>query len=331
MLKHRRQTFSSCFSNPFYSSSRLCQVFELITEKQIKSRIAVIRNFLNYLLHHDVCPEYKDQINAARATCDLAEKELWSISQAASLVPGDFNVACSTLFGGYYENAYVGDQEWAKGLSLNAGMSPEKARKVFKFGLAAHGDDETVKEYTYHVSSHQVRVVEVINTGLEITELIPGDKDVQELYANFPGLNPIGKLKGKTWYRPAPREEDLTEEEEANPPPKQIKEYTLWVEDKVLAKCFVGMKLEVVIRKLSFGVYYLDNVPAIYCSFYDVLPNEFMLGWREHVYLEPRPTNGVHPEQNRLEDEGTLKEINGNPAAFLHPEDESNANLEEDE
>ena len=288
----------------------------------------MIRNFLNYLLHHDVCPEYKDQINAARTTCDLAEKELWYISQATSSLPGDFNMACSTIFGGYYENTYVGDQEWAKGLGLNGGMSPEKARKVFKFGLAAHGNEELVKEFNYHVSSHQVRVVEVIETGLEITELIPGDKDVQELYANFPGLHPIGKLKGKTWFLPAPRQDDLTEEEEANPPLKEIKEYTLWVEDKVLVKCFVGMKLEAVIRKLSFGVYYLDNILGIFCSFYDVLPNEFMLGWREHVYLEPRATNGAHPEHTKLEGGDKLKEIGGNPAAVLQLEDDGNPNLE---
>lgn len=222
----------------------------------------------------------------------------------------------------------MGDQEWAKGLNLNSGMSQEKARKVFKFGLAAHGDDAIVKEYNYLVSSHQVRIVEVIETGLEITELIPGDKDIQEPYANFPGLNPIGKLKGKTWYLPAPRQDDLTEEEEANPPAKEIKEYTLWVEDKALAKCFVGMKLEVVIRKLNFGVYYMDNVLGIYCSFYDILPNEFMLGWREHVYLGPRATNGVQPGHNELEGEGKLKEISGDPAAFLQLKDDGNPNLE---
>jgi len=28
----------------------------------------------------------------------------------------------------------------------------------------------------------------------------------------------------------------------------------------------------------------------VFCSFYTMLPNELMLGWREHKYLPPRTT-----------------------------------------
>ena len=207
-------------------------------------------------------------------------------------MPGPFNIACSTLFGGYYENLYVGDQDWAKGLNLNWGMSPDRARKVFKFGLAAHGDDELVNRYNKQVADKSVRVEDVFETGLEITALVPANEEILSLYAHFPGLSPLGLLYAKTWYPPLPPVEDLTLEEENSLPPPVFREHVLWVEDTILEKCFVGMRFETTIRKLSFGVHYFDTVTGLFCSFYEILPNELMLGWREHVYLEPREKKG---------------------------------------
>ena len=252
--------------------------------------MAVIRNFLNYLLHHDVCPEYNDQINAARATCNLAEKELFECSSAAALMPGDFNKACSAIFGGYYENLYVGDAEWAKGIDFDPGMSPEKARKILKTGLAAQGDDKIIDAFKRQTLEKQSRVINAFRTGLEITEIICADQEVLALYKNVPACKPLGKLKVKTWYRLGPQE-DLTEEEEALQIPKPVREYDLWVEDELLQYCFVGMKFEATLRELSFGVYYFDTLASTHCSFYTVLPNELMIGWKEHVYLPPREKN----------------------------------------
>ena len=282
----------------------------MYTEKNIKSHIAVIRNFLNYILHHDVCPEYKDDINAARATCDLAEKQLWCCTLAAAWMTGDFNIACSTLFGGYYEHLYVGDQDWAKGIDLDPGMSPDTARKVLKAGLAAQGTDEIIQAFKSQTSRKEARVVTTTSTGFEVLELIFADQDVLALYEKVPGRKPLGKMKVQTWYNPALPSEDLTEEEEAVGVSKPAKQYELWLEDEVLEHCFVGMKFVAVIRELSFGVTYFDTVTGIYCSFYDVLPNERMIGWREHVYLPPR-------EKIRQGDEAEEHGNNGDVNASL--------------
>lgn len=68
--------------------------------EQIQLQCAVMRNFYNYLLHHDVCPEYEDEIFAARKVVDDAKTQLVAIHHLSRLVPGDFNVSCSVLLDG---------------------------------------------------------------------------------------------------------------------------------------------------------------------------------------------------------------------------------------
>lgn len=274
------------------SSSYLPQKFSLERETEVKSHVNVILNFLNYILHHDVCPEYKDQINAARTTCALAVRELFSITQARNALPGDFNIACSNIFGGFYQDANCIGQEWAKDLDTDKGMTDAEATRTFMAGLAAHGNDDQIAKYTKHVQKKKTRVVETIETGLEIVRIDRANKEVQDMYANssMAGLRVLGRFAAKTWYNPFNPPEDITEEEEADPDfmTPTFHYYDIWLEDEVLTHLLVGMKLDARIKKLSFGVDYLDGFSGVYCSFYTLLPNEEMLGWREHRYLPPR-------------------------------------------
>ncbi|MCJ1401971.1 hypothetical protein MMC11_005188 [Xylographa trunciseda] len=297
-----------------FLSSRLPVAFNMETEQQIKSHIAVIRNFLNYLLHHDVCPEYSDQINAARDTCNLGEKQLFSVSQACRLLPGDFNKACSVIFGGQYQGTYIGDQEWTRSLDIDKGMSEDQARRIFLAGLAAHGNNEVYEKYTKHVTKKKARIVEDAATGLEIVEMECANPEILSYYNSkenpVKGLLPLGILRVKSWNNPEDPPEDLTEEEELElaSKPKETKTYTFWVEDHVMSKLFVGMKFTAHVYKLSFGVWFFDTVLGAYCSFYQVLPNEKMLGWREHKYLPPREVNRPPELQLVTREEGTEEE-----------------------
>ena len=321
--------FDGCLKG--FLSSWLPQCFDIATEKQARSYTAVIRNFLNYLLYHDVCPEYVSQIHAARLTCDIGERQLWDVSQAAAWLPGDFNTACSTLFGGYYENIYAGDQEWARGLDLKMGMSKEQARKVLKAGLAANGTDEMIQKFKTQAAKSEIKSINVTNLGLEVVELSPAEKDVKELYTSLSDLWPLGKIRLREWHNPANPPEDLTDEERlaltsstttTTTPPR---EFVLFLEDIVLEKCFVGMKFDATIRELSFGIEHLDTITGVYCSFYDILPNELMMGWREHVYLEPREKMnqeaGEEKEEEGEGEDGNGSEI-GNAVPHLDNDDE---------
>lgn len=261
-------------------------VFDLLTQQRINSYTAIIRNFLNYILHHDVCPEYKDQVQAARRVCDQAEQELWEIAQANVLLPGNFNRACSDIFGGIYQGLYIGDQEWAEGVEDSRGMSPETARKTFRLALAAQASEEIFEKYNRQGVDRSVRVTSVFDANVEVTELIPPSKEVLALYRSSAGqgLQPVGQLRAKSWSNPFCYPEDLTVEEEAAAAAGETETtdyYEFWVEEELLRHCFVGMKLETKVHRTSFGVDYFDSITGVWCSFFRLLPNEMAIGWRE--------------------------------------------------
>src|SRR5437588_301127 len=58
----------------------------------------MVRNFLSYVLQHDVCPEHAANIEAARRICDSARRELPRCEDASSDLPGPFNEACRMLY-----------------------------------------------------------------------------------------------------------------------------------------------------------------------------------------------------------------------------------------
>lgn len=121
--------------------------FGLYDEKEVKQVTSVIKNFLNYVLAHGVCPEYVKDVLAARKICDLAEKELWSIKQVQYLLPGDFNIAASTLYGGFYEGLrFSGSHLWDNNseelLEVNEGLGDGDAELVFNAVIAMSGSDD---------------------------------------------------------------------------------------------------------------------------------------------------------------------------------------------
>ena len=235
-------------------------------------------------------------------------------------------MACSEIFGGALHGLYVGDQEWVKGILPtlpNCGISPQLARKTFKTGLIARGDDQVFELYKKQGDANKIKVMNEIETGLQVTELLPAEKEVLDLYQSAvgQGLKPLGRMRAKTWYYPGAPEEDMTEEEEAATAaaPKEMKDYELWVEDEVLAKCFVGMKFITTIKELSFGILYFDEMRGIYCSFYDMLPNDAIIGWRkpETTWLpmreKPTDDEGEEDLENGIEgdDQGAGVDIAG--------------------
>ena len=196
-------------------------------------------------------------------------------------------MACSEIFGGMYQGMNLADRVWmdeSDDLS-STGISPERARHVFKIGIAANADDKMFSKYRQQLSAKDCRQISTEETSFEITEIIHADNTVLALYAQkqSAGLKILGKMKAKTWSNPRAPDEDLTEEEEvnlkANPPKPKI--YEFWLEEEILEKCELGMKFEATIRETSFGLSYFDAIGGIYCSFYQVIPNDFMRDWRE--------------------------------------------------
>ncbi len=204
------------------------------------------------------------------------------------MLPGDFNKSCSEIFGGMYQGMWSANQEWMQGMDLDyeIGISPHHARKVFKYALAVNADDDTLKTYEKQLKEKATKATSVHEyTGFEVTEIIFATQETLNFYAQreCADLKPIGKMRAKSWIVPTAASEDLTEEEAAALAAKtpETKHYEFWVEDEILSHCVVGMKVEATVTELSFGVSYFDALSGVHCSFYQLLPNELMVGWRE--------------------------------------------------
>ncbi len=151
------------------SSSVVPFYWDFNSEAQVKECVNVLRNFYNYLLHHSVCPEYEDGVHAALRVCEVAQRELLSINRLSFLLPGEFNIACSTLFGGFYKGMHAAGAEWTGGFESNKqslGLGERRARQVFTLGVATYGDEERFPT-SQKLHLHQTTVLVEENVGLE--------------------------------------------------------------------------------------------------------------------------------------------------------------------
>ena len=167
-----------------------------------------------------------------------------------------------------------------------AGISPDKARQTFKIGLAVQGTDAVSIAYKQQSNDLSIKTIKSKTIGLEVTQVVPANKEVKHFYDNHPaakGLKALGKLRTKTWEPPYRLARDLTGEERiAEAEAKKVVEhYEFLIEDYILDDCFVGMKLETTVHEMSFGLRFFDLLYGVHCSFYDVLPNEVMAGWKD--------------------------------------------------
>ncbi len=223
-----------------HSSWRVPSMFSTNSLQDIQLYSAVIRNFLNYILQHSVCPEYTTDVLAARSITFLAEQELWSIRQLQLLLPGDFNIAASTLYGGRYEGIQEGIDSWLspeerlKEANVE-GMKLGDAQRVFTTAVALTGTDEMFAEAmepNVHVLSAEKKFFEVVAIHRASEADIKEYAQVLNTKGEAGMIKPLGSVLVKYWEGPKLEEEDCTDDEDNTPP--EGTEETLWFEDELL-------------------------------------------------------------------------------------------------
>lgn len=133
-----------------FFSYRVPGLYYFNKRENVEQVTTTIERFMDYLLQQDVCPEHADDILATRNFCREAVDELWSTREAQSWLPGDFNVACSTLFGGNYGKMYDGKTYWGDlqpGESAFVGFTPEQATQIVGLGIVGTATEEVYKKY----------------------------------------------------------------------------------------------------------------------------------------------------------------------------------------
>jgi hypothetical protein len=272
----------------------------------------VMRNFYNYLLHHNVCPEFESQILAARKICDLADMELFNVVVAGERLPGPFNTAVSATHGGTVAGVYSGEQDWQDGGTI--GRTLQDCRDIVKFAISAYGSQQQYEKVadvgTFETVYHE-------QISLEVVEVEMAEETTRALYAaareekSF--LATLGKLHCRRWTYPlAP---NFDHSDEALERQQTEHTMTLWVEEDILQYCAVGMKIQGEVRELDIGVKWLDSIRAIGPSFFEWLPNEL---YKEEKALKAEYEAQQHNKQTNaeLEDMEDLED----PAESVDPQ-----------
>jgi hypothetical protein len=241
-------------------------MLSLESEAETKLCSMVIRNFLNYVLQHEVCPEYTEDIMAARKICGVAERELWAMKNLSIKLPGGFNIALSTIFGGHYRSTYLAEDHWEPRNYCNRAVQDmASARLVFDKGVQYLIDNGMAWKDANSIVKSTVKFYEVVDIKLSPDE-------------------ELGAIKCKSWEGPGLDEEEAFDDESPieilGAAAGSVQNETFWLEPAVLCWLSVGMKLEAVVVELDNGFKFLDSVGA-FCSFYTYLENEKMGGYRE--------------------------------------------------
>lgn len=252
----------------------------------VKLATVTIRNFLSYLMYHDVCPEYTANIDEARKSCDIASKELWHNQQFTAKSPGNFNTASSTLFGGFFYDMYVEDDQWTNPKDDDSvRMTNEIARKVVKFALAGAGTDDQAWRFQRLAHEGGLRAMRIEDIdGFEVTAVILPNEDTRAFYdVHAPDLQPVGRLLGKAYRDPGRPSVDLNPEEQEEWASRTgtLPEFEFFLEEELLQYCYPGMKLMTSVWELNCGFHFFDEIFTAYSSIYTVLANDLMFGWKK--------------------------------------------------
>jgi hypothetical protein len=277
-------------------------------------------NFYNYLMIHNVCPEFTDDILAARRVCERAKYELPAIATFEERMHGGINLACSVLFGGHYAQAYGGNfDSWVNhDAATETTMPVEKARLILWAAIGALGSDEMFDavfptEAIPTIELSKLKFTKEETVDLEVVSVEKTSSETQDFYANQNkaqckvNLKALGKLVCKPWEKDnGPTSYDLPKGVPYSPRPSQT-EFTFWLEGDTLDYSFEGMKFSASIRYLAFegcqdGLWVLDAISKVYCSFYTWILNELM----DKPYKEVRVMTSEEAKAEEEREEGVL-------------------------
>ncbi|KAI1003847.1 hypothetical protein K3495_g4363 [Podosphaera aphanis] len=299
-----------------FFSQELPSRLPIESKKQLQSYGAVIRNFLNYILHHEVCPEFTEDIMAARKIIDKAEDELWAIQEMPQKLPGDFNVAASILYGGHYYNPWgfgcweEDDPDYSEYPSTIKGFSRIQAARIVQTGIAFSGDRELFtrfKNTEVKICNSETKYFEVVKIQPPDPQVVAHQKNITADDEDLAKIKPLGTVTFKYWEGPNMGLEDCTDDEDETDAPKSEKKArmsqteTYLLEEEALAAMFLGLKLEVIVIELNIGLKFIDSVVSLNCSFYTFLPNKRMFGYKVPApSAKPPPTEEDPDRENEF-------------------------------
>ena len=220
-------------------------------------------------------------------------------------LPGQYNIACSTLFGGFYARIYDGKTSWEPDTFKDpvfVGFTTETASQILKYAVAGAAIEDVYESFVAktQTEANELEVTDVREMAwFEIKSITPPTKECNELYKSTKDFRAVGCVTAKPWHNPAAQPEDLTPEEreilknggklnDSEPDVTDDDEYIFFVEEAIQKKMRVGTKIQATVSKVNCGLSFFDSVLAVLPSFDEYLVNEMVEG-----YKEPKPKKGA--------------------------------------
>ncbi|KAI6370579.1 hypothetical protein MCOR25_004122 [Pyricularia grisea] len=296
-----------------YLSTRL--PFDVAGEQDmIVLGVDTILNFINYVIKHDVCPEYEDDLARARAVCKLAKLEFPLINRALAGGMGQFNYACRTIF-----NLPDETDSFVDRISVDPARNrPVRPILVFTSTLTLLADVyPAARAIDLHKLREQDPTLDKMGSAVsaesrtdhyEVMETREPDEPVARL---FRALHSGDKVTGH--YKPAGVlvvRRCIVEDGFANtpklhtmPPTPSKDEAESFIVDRDLLRCLLpGMKLHLETARIThpdFELTFIKNLLDVQPSFRIFLPQMLMLD-----YKNPRENMRDAPSVDNPDAEG---------------------------
>lgn len=260
----------------------------------VTKAVSVVESFLRYVLQHDVCPEYEDDIKGALEVCAKAMVEWPDLMTLEYKLPGAFNWAANGLFGDTKD--YGEDDE----RSEEEKQLEKDAEKVIFFASLAmsepaifaslsKGEHEVAREFTCTVQVASIHRPEADIVD-QVKRLQIGDKPL-----------PILSAIGKATFTQTIIESDMIERKGDNPFAED--KLTLYFEDVHLALLKPGMRMRLEVCELDTGFCFAKRLYDAVPSFYKFLPQELMRFYKPPQENERLPPSAANPEGEAQEEE----------------------------
>lgn len=273
----------------------------------IKMAVDLVQNFLNYVLHHDVCPEYASNIHEARAVCDQALDQISRIYGVWKDIPGDFNVAAQTLYCPSDEDAFTA-YSWG---GASETMDRKRAIIVFMATIATM-DYDVFDAVNTARASNAIEVVDTVDGAFEIVELRDPSQEILHQYrgvkdptSGVPGtIDPCGVVV----LKPTTIQDGWDTGHGPAVGPSTSAQENIILNCSVMRHLIAGMKVKLVVCTLNIGIKFIKEFKEVYPSYYTFLPQELMLGYKEPVpNTRPAPSaddlDAEDEEQSRMDKE----------------------------
>ncbi|CAJ2514095.1 Uu.00g022140.m01.CDS01 [Anthostomella pinea] len=253
----------------------------------------LIKNFLNYVLMHDACPEYTENIMAARQVCEIAPTELMYMHELTVELPGPFNIAARILFC----DGLVSEMD-----------KPEALGAWFNFRLTVLvWNTINAEAKTKVMQCEDPKSIHVVDTKEQTYMVVdterPRRKDKKMVEEQLEESGQGGKILPAGFIRVIPTiiahgYGNLPRPDEVDLDLSEGNEERFILEDVYLAKLENGMKIRMTVCELNVGLRFIKEVHDLRVTFDTFLPQYLMANWKDPVPNERPPPSVNDPDVN---------------------------------